>query len=169
MIRKMFQMFTGLVGFIHNRFNVSRLLVFVKNFYNRWPIPFFNKYSCIRPFHRNRLVSIKQLAMKSKNIQQEILVFTQTSFVQKALIENIGNNKKSYPAEEFEKAFLNGMLNEMLPELMLPKQGRKSEISLWQISTGESSLLIDMVEAPDTVQDSHSINPYLFLSAPKMN
>ena len=107
--------------------------------------------------------------MKSKNIQQEILVFTQTSFVQKALIENIGNNKKSYPAEEFEKAFWNGMLNELLPELMLPKQGRKSEISIWQISTGESSLLIDMAEAPDIVQDSHSINPYLFLSTPKMN
>ena len=107
--------------------------------------------------------------MKSKNIQQEILVSTQTSFVQKALIENIGNNKKSYPAEEFEKAFLNGMLNEMLPELVLPKQGRKSEISIWQISTGESSLLIDMAEAPDIVQDSHSINPYLFLSTPKMN
>ena len=52
---------------------------------------------------------------------------------------------------------------------MLPKQGRNAEISIWQISTGESSLLIDMAEAPDIVQDSHSINPYLFLSTPKMN
>lgn len=168
MIRKMFQMFTGLVGSIHNRFNVSRLLAFVNNFYSRLPIPFFNKYSRIRPFHNNRLVSIKQSAMKSKNTQQEILVFTQTSFVQKALIENIGNNKKSC-AEELEKAFWNGILNEMLAELMLPTQGRKSEISIWQITTGESSLLIDMAGAPDIVQDSHSINPYLFLSTPKMN
>lgn len=169
MIRKMFPMFTDLVGFIHNRFNVFRLLVFVKNFYSRWPIHFFNKYSCIRSFHKNRLVSIKQSAMKSKNIQQEILVFTQTSFIQKTLIENTSNNKKSYPIEEFEKAFWNGTLNEMLPELMLPKQWQKSEVSIWQISTGKPSLLIDMAEVRDIVQDSHSINAYLFLSTLKMN
>ena len=146
MIQKMFGVLTAIVVFIHNR----------KNRY-------------IPPLYKNGSVYNKKSAMKSKNIQQEILVFTQTSFAQKALIENIGNNKKSYPAEELEKAFWNGMLNEMLVELMLPKQGRKSEISIWQISIGESSLLIDMAGAPDIVQDSHSINPYLFLSTPKMN
>src|SRR3989337_1944588 len=112
MIRKMFQMFTGLVGSIHIRFNVSKLSVFVNNFYSRWPKSFYNNSRCIRPFHNNRLVSIKQSAVKSKNIQHEILVFTQTSFVQKALMENIGNNKKRYPAKDLEKAFWNGMLNE---------------------------------------------------------
>ena len=79
----------------------------------------------------------------------------------------MSNNKKSYPAEEFEKAFWNGMLNEMLPELMLPEQGRNAEISIWQISAGESSLLIDMAGSPDIVPDSHSISPYLFLQHPK--
>ena len=72
--------------------------------------------------------------MKQKNIQQEVLVLTQTSFAQKALIEDNGGNEKTCPAEELEKGFWNGLLNEMLPELMLPMQGRRSELFIWQIS-----------------------------------
>jgi hypothetical protein len=145
MMRKMFQMFTSLVGSINNRIK------------------------CIGPLHNNILVPIKQSAMKSQNIQQEILVFTQTTFAQKVLMENIGNNKKSCPAEQLEKAFWNGMLNQMLPELMIPTKRRSPEISIWQICTSECSLLIDMAEAPDIIQDSSSISPFLFLSTPKMN
>lgn len=142
-------MLTAIVGFIHKRFNVSELLILINNFYSR-------------------LVN-KKSAMKSKNIQQEILVFTKTSFVQKAINGNMRNNNKGYPVEKLEKALWNGMLKEMLPELMLPKEKRRSKISIWQISTGEFSLLIEMAEAPDIVQYSRSINPFLFLSKPKMN
>jgi hypothetical protein len=114
-------------------------------------------------------MSIKQSVMKPKNIQQEILVCTETSFAQKTLAEKRDSDERVSPAEELEKAFWNGMLNEMLPELMLPLQGRRLEIYIWQISTGESSLLIDMAETPDIVKDSHSINPRLLLSKSKMN
>jgi len=112
---------------------------------------------------------IKPSVMKAKNIQQEILVFTQTSFVQKVLIENSGDNKKNQPAEQLEIAFWNGMLNKMLPELMLPRQIRGEEIAIWQIYTSDWSLLIDMAEAPDIIQDSRSICPCLFLSTANMN
>ena len=145
MIRKIFKMFISLVGVIHNRLK------------------------CIGPFHNNTLVPVKQSVMNSQNFQQEILVVMQTSFVQKILIENIGNDKKSYPAEQLEKAFWNGMLNQMLPELTLPKQRRSSEISIWQIRTSECSLLIDIAEAPDIIHYWCSINPFLFLSAANMN
>ena len=107
--------------------------------------------------------------MKPKNIQQEILVFTETSFAQKAFIEVRDSEERASPAEQLEKAFWNGMLTEMLPELMLPIQGWSLEIYIWQISIGESSLLIDIAETPDLVKDSHSINHHLFLSALKMN
>src|SRR4030095_2396479 len=107
--------------------------------------------------------------MKPKNIQQEILVFTETSFAQKTLLEKRESDERVSPGEELEKAFWNGMLNEMLPELMLPIQGQRVEIFIWQISTGESSLLIDLAETPDIAKDSDSINPYLFLSALQMN
>jgi hypothetical protein len=107
--------------------------------------------------------------MKPKNIQQEIMVFTETSFAQKTLLEKRDSDERVSPAEKLEKAFWNGMLNEMLPELILPRRGRRLEIYIWQISTGESSLLIDVAETPDIIKDLHSINPYLFLSALKMN
>ena len=114
-------------------------------------------------------ISIKQSAvMKQKNIQQEVLVLTQTSFAQKALIGN-GGAKKFCPAEELEQGFWNGLLNEMLPELMLPMQGRRSELFIWQISFGEFLLLIDMAETPVIIEDSYSINPSCFLSLSKMN
>ena len=107
--------------------------------------------------------------MKQKNIQQEVLVLTQTSFAQKALIDHSGGDNQSCPVDELEKAFWNGLLNEMLPELMLPIQGRQSGIFIWQISVGESLLLIDIAETPDTIEDSHSINPCRFLSISEMN
>ena len=107
--------------------------------------------------------------MKQKNIQQEVLVLTQTSFAQKALIGHNGGAKRSSPAEELEKGFWNGLLNEMLPELMLPMQGRQSELFIWQISIGEFLLLIDMAETPVIIEDSYSINPSCFLSISKMN
>ena len=107
--------------------------------------------------------------MKPKNIQQEILVFTETSFAQKTLLEKRDSDERVSPSEKLEKAFWNGMLNEMLPELMLLIEGRRLEIYIWQISTGETSLLIDIAETPDIVKDWHSINPGLLLSTRNMN
>lgn len=107
--------------------------------------------------------------MKQKNTQQEVLVLTQTSYAQKALIGHNKADKKSCRAEELEKGFWNGLLNDMLPELMEPMQGRRSELFIWQISIGEFLLLIDMAETPEIIEDSYSINPCCFLSISKMN
>lgn len=107
--------------------------------------------------------------MKKKNVQQEVLVLTETSFAQKALIRYNGDTKNFSSAEDMEGGLWNGLLDEMLPELMTPMQGRKSEYFIWQISTGEFLMLIDMGETPGIVEDSYSINPNLFLSISKMN
>lgn len=120
--------------------------------------------------YKKKSISIKQSsAMKQKNIQQEVLVLTQTSFAQKTLIGQNRGGKKSFPAKELEEGFWNGLLNEMLPELMEPMQGRRSELFIWQISIGEFLLLIDMAETPEIIEDSYSINPCCFLSLSKMN
>jgi hypothetical protein len=145
MIRKMCQKFISLIGSIYNR--LKRIF----------------------PSRNNTLMSVKQSAMKSNNIQQEILVFTQTSFVQKVLIENTGIINKNDPVEELENACWNGMLYKMLPELMPRKQRRRLEISIWQICTSEYSLFIDMAEGQDLVQNSGSISPFQFLSTSRMN
>jgi len=107
--------------------------------------------------------------MKQKTFQQEVLVLTQTSFAQKAFIDDNRCDKKNCPVEELEKGFWNGLLNEMLPELMPPMPGPRSELFIWQITVGETSLLIDMAETPDIIEDSCSINPRCFLSISKMN
>lgn len=145
MIRKMFQVFTVVAGFIHTRLKRSE------------------------PVHHNIFVPPKQSVMNSPIIQQEVLVFMQTAFVQKIIMENIGNDKKSSPAERLEKVFWNGMLNQMLAEFMPAEQHRRSEISIWQIRTSECSLLIDVADAPDIIHDSCSISPFLFLSTVAMN
>jgi len=41
--------------------------------------------------------------MQQKNIQQEVLVLTQTSSAQKALIGHNGGDEKPSPAEELER------------------------------------------------------------------
>ena len=145
MIRKMFQLIRGLTGFIHKRFRR------------------------IGPSCNNTSIPLKQSVMNSQTIQQEVLVFVQTVFVQKILMEHIGNDKKSYPAEQLEKVFWNGMLNQMLAEFIPPDQQRRPEISIWQIRTSDCSLLIDMADAPDIVEDSCSLSPFLFLSTVPMN
>ena len=138
MMRRVFQIVTGLVGSV-------------------WPS------------FRKSFISTKQSSdMKQQNIQQEILVPTETSFARKALIENNGGGEKTSPVEELEKSFWNGMLNEMLPEL-ISMQGRRSELFIWQITVGETSLLIDMAKTPDIIEDSYSINHCCFLSLSKMN
>jgi hypothetical protein len=99
--------------------------------------------------YKKSFVSTKQSSiMKQKNIQQEVLVVAQTSFAQKALIDHSGVDNQSCPAEELEKGIWNGLLNEILPELMLAMQGRRS---------------------PDIIEDSYSIKPRRFLSRSKMN
>jgi hypothetical protein len=121
------------------------------------------------PAFKKSFISTKQSSvMKQKNIQQEILVPTQTSFARKTVIEGNNGHEKTSLVEELEKGFWNGLLNEMLPELM-PTQDRRSELFIWQITVGETSILIDMAETPDIIEDSYSINHCCFLSLSKMN
>jgi hypothetical protein len=134
MMRKALQMLTGLVGSIWSSYKKS--------------------------FRSKKQLSV----MKQKNIQQEVLVLTQTSFAQKALIDNDGGHKKSCP-EELEKGFWNGLLTEMLP------YHPWTAVRAFHLADKcrDFSLLIDIAETPDIIEDSYSINPRCFLSVSKMN
>jgi len=106
--------------------------------------------------------------MKQKNIQQEVLVPTQTSFARQSRIGHGGGDVNAL-ADELEKGFWSGLLTQMLPELVIPLYGAWSEDFIWQISFGEFLLLIDMAESPEMIDDRYSINPCCFLSIPKLN
>ncbi len=107
--------------------------------------------------------------MKQKNIQQEVLLYTETSLVRKILIDKNGHNENASKEDELEQAVWNGLLDEMLPEIMQPVQRRKSELFIWKINTEENSLMIDLAEAPDIIEYPYSINPCLFLSETRLN
>lgn len=107
--------------------------------------------------------------MNQNNIQQEILLFINTSLVRKTPFEKNSIVQKAPFEDELEQAVWNGLLDEMFPELIVPAEKRKSELFIWQIRTEECSLIIDLAETPHTVEYPYSIKPYLFLTRHCLN
>ena len=105
--------------------------------------------------------------MKKQHIHQEILVSTRTTLAKKVLFETNESNKNATPVEKFEEACWNGLLNEMISELMPYNLSQLEKIFIWGIRSGKSYLLVDLADAPFTIESLLSIDPCLFL--PKMN
>jgi len=99
--------------------------------------------------------------MKTKNIKQEILLFTRTTFSQREWCEKDASNKESFffSHEQLENACWNGLLSEMFPEII--PLGKK--LFLWQINAGESFFSIELGKQPNPVERVFSIDPYLFM------
>ena len=107
--------------------------------------------------------------MKKQHIQQEILVSTRTALAKKILFEINDSNKNAIPAEKFEEAFWNGLLNEIFSELRPYNSGQHEKIFIWGIYAGKSYLLIDLADAPGTTESLFSIDPHLFLPEVNLN
>lgn len=101
--------------------------------------------------------------MDTDIIQQEVLLLTGTTFSQKQLC---GRNDKSdsdnqEESDKLEKAIWDGLIDELLPEIITNKQ-----LQIWQIWDTEFSLQIELSKYPSRERPS-SINPHYFLR--KMN
>ena len=105
--------------------------------------------------------------MKSKNTNQEILLFTGTSFSSRQFSIKDNNEKEgteSTSIENLEKACWAGMLFEVLPELVgCPSADKK--IFIWHILSAEHFLRISMGPYPALIENESSIDPYFFLPA----
>ena len=103
--------------------------------------------------------------MNTDILQQEILLVTGTTFSQRQLCERDGQNEgKDLPqSERLEKACWDGMLDELLPEVVTNKK-----LHIWQIADTESSLQIELSQYPANKKES-SINPYYFLRTTNYN
>lgn len=66
-----------------------------------------------------------------------------------------------------EEAFWDGMLNELVPEIMPSTPDIKMVI--WGVYAGESYLLIDLADSPGVPEPAYSIDPNLLLSIMNMN
>jgi hypothetical protein len=117
------------------------------------------------------LLTAKKPAMKQQHIHQEVLIFTTTSLSRKVLCETNGNdkNKSNSPIEKLEEAYWNGLLNEMLPEIIGSGSTTPPQMFIWGIHTGKSYLLIDLADTPSTTESVLSIDPHLFLPEVNLN
>ena len=103
--------------------------------------------------------------MDTDIIQQEVLLVTGTTFSQRQLCDRDGKNENNNlpEGEKLEKALWDGMLDDLLPEIVTNKK-----LHIWQIWDTEFSLQIELSEYPSR-EKRFSINPYYFLRTIKYN
>jgi len=100
--------------------------------------------------------------MKTKSLQQEILLLTGTKFSAREWAEKKAEDKNILsPAEKLEDACWNGLLYEMLPGI-IEKTSDGKKLTLWNIHQCKSFLGIEMSESTPAIQHQFSIDPYLF-------
>jgi len=101
---------------------------------------------------------------------QEVLLMTNTSFSKKVLCEINTQNRTDHliPTQQLEAACWNGLLTEMLPEIIHTSSSDK-KLFLWDIETKKAYLKIFMGNQPLTVTREFSIDPYIFIRSRQMN
>ena len=103
--------------------------------------------------------------MKQDTIQQEIMILTGTTFSQRPLCGSDGKleGKNLTESEKLEKAVWDGLLDELLPEIIVDKK-----VHIWQIWDTEYALQVELSKYP--LGEKHSsINPYYFLISANYN
>jgi len=103
--------------------------------------------------------------METNYTQQEILLMTGTSFTSGYLFQNDDSPNKDHLTEKerLEEACWNGILQMMLPEIIL-KAADGGLLYIWQIKEAASFLGLDLSEVPAPIDRYFSIDPYSFLS-----
>ena len=101
--------------------------------------------------------------MKTVSTQQEILLMTGTKFSARELVEKRVEDKQSLTAEEkLEDACWNGLLDDMLPELVQKTEEGK-RLYLWHVRQCRSFLELELSESPTVIEREFSIDPYFFV------
>ena len=107
--------------------------------------------------------------MKAAFIQQEILLITGTNFSSRERAEkNVEDQNKLSATEQLEEACWNGLLDEMLPELV-QKTTEGKKLFLWHIRHCRSFLGIGLSESPSLIEPDLSVDPYFFVPGLLLN
>ena len=108
--------------------------------------------------------------METNSKQQEILLLTGTTFSSRQFCEkdSSSENKNLSEIEQLEEACINGLLQEMLPELSAQPEGSK-KIFLWGIKEGYSFIEFEYGEFPEETDKHFSLDPYSFLKIKTFN
>jgi hypothetical protein len=107
--------------------------------------------------------------MEPKNIQQEVLLNTNTHFAQREWADKeTGETSKLNAIEQLEKACWDGLVKELIPELDITLETKK-KLYLWQVHETRSFLALDFYEFPGPKGNADSIDPNLFLQSVILN
>ena len=94
--------------------------------------------------------------------QQEVLLFTNTRFASQDYQKISGeNNAGESKIERLKEACWNGLLDELLPEILQDHTDKK--INLWNINVASSFLDLQFSSFPSNPDEFSSVNPYIFL------
>lgn len=102
--------------------------------------------------------------MENKAFHQEILLVTTTTFSQREWCEREAGEARHRlpPLEALENACWNGVLADLLPEI-LAKSPAGKRLILWNIRQGKSLLLLALSEFPLSAEHHCSIDPRYFI------
>ena len=109
--------------------------------------------------------------MNPQNINQEILLFTGTSFVSRELSNTDTENKEARFMsihEKLENACWDGLLGELLPSLARSTHSKMDDL-IWKIITADNFLCINMGAYNEPVTGESSIDPYCFITSLNIN
>ena len=107
--------------------------------------------------------------METKSTQQEILLFTNTTFSLRQWMDKdvTGKTSNLSAIERLEEACWNGLVTQVLPEICETPQDVK--LTLWEINVANSFLDLKFSEFPEYVEKESSIDPYVFIPLQVMN
>lgn len=107
--------------------------------------------------------------MKPQFINQEILIFTGTSFAHRELNDREENKKclNLSSLDKLEKACWDGMLEDLLPEIW--QDVPKKELFIRQIVAADNYLCVNMGMFDKSVLQEYSIDPYFFVPVTFLN
>jgi hypothetical protein len=103
--------------------------------------------------------------MKNNATNQEILLLSNSSYFKKDWAELTGNKNDKQLSQKKQLVLLcwNGMLKEMIPEILEPEAGKKP-LTLWEINESGNMLDLRYGDIDLEMNDEWSINPYVYLT-----
>ncbi|MBL7700971.1 MAG: hypothetical protein JNM14_01870 [Ferruginibacter sp.] len=103
--------------------------------------------------------------MKTRSTNQEILLMANASYFKREWSQLNGNknDKQLSQREKLIHLCWNGMLNEMMPEILQSGAG-KNTLTLWEINQSGNMLDLRYGDIDKEMNDGWSINPYVYLT-----
>lgn len=103
--------------------------------------------------------------MKSTSTNQEILLLSNSNFFKRDWVELTGSKTDKQLSQKEQLILLcwNGMLKEMIPEILQTDPGKKL-LTLWDINESGNMLDLRYGDINREMNDEWSINPYVYLT-----